>query len=648
MSIPMRTTVPLLVLLLLLISCARHDHETLQTFHLYDVELLESPFHNAQQASLQYILELDVDRLLAPFIREAGLTPPEESYGSWENSGLDGHTGGHYLSALSLMYASTGNPELLRRLEYMIDWLARCQETNANGYVGGIPGGKAMWEEIGRGEINAANFSLNNKWVPWYNIHKLFAGLRDAYLIAGNEKARDILVKLSDWAIDLTKDLTHEQVQAMLISEHGGMNEVLVDVAEITGDEKYLELADKFSHRVLLDPLLREENTLAGLHANTQIPKVVGFQRYAETTNNREWHRASEFFWDTVIDTWTVSIGGNSAHEHFHPADDFSSMITSNQGPETCNTYNMLRLSKHLFLANPDNRYMDYYERALYNHILSSQHPHGGYVYFTPMHPRHYRVYSQPHQCFWCCVGTGLENHGKYGEMIYLHNDNDIFINLFIPSVLTWESKEITLTQNTSFPYEEKTTLTLNTDKPRRFGLNIRIPEWIDKDEFNIQVNGETQRIGTLTGIYASVDRTWRDGDVVTVSLPMKTRIEYLPDGSSWASILHGPVVLAAITGRDDLEGVFADDSRWAHIANGPQYPIEGAPVIVSRDKDFSNMILPSPERPLSFIMPDIIYPTDNSNLTLIPFFEIHEARYMIYWPVVTPDSLEMKPMSYR
>jgi uncharacterized protein len=635
----MRTIIPLLLLSLLLVSCGRNDHDTLQTFHLSDVELLDSPFQQAQQASMQYILELDVDRLLAPFIKDAGLTPPAENYGSWENTGLDGHVGGHYLSALSIMYAATGNPELLRRLEYMIDWLEQCQEANGNGYVGGTPGGQQTWEEIARGDIRAENFSLNDKWVPWYNIHKLYAGLRDAYIITGNVKARDILVGLSDWAYELTRDLTDDQMQQMLVAEHGGMNEIFVDVAEITGNDTYLHLAERFSHRLILDPLLREENALTGLHSNTQIPKVIGFQRYAEAANNNNWNRASEFFWDTMIDKYTVSIGGNSVNEHLHPPDDFSEMLRSNQGPETCNTYNMLRLSKFLFLEKPDRKFLDYYERALYNHILSSKHPRGGYVYFTPIRPQHYRVYSTPHMCFWCCVGTGLENHGKYGEFIYLHDGNDIYVNLFIPSVLTWNEKGLSLTQTTSFPYEETTRFTLDLEEPRSFSLNIRRPEWVDKNEFTIEINGNTYPIDNDNNdIYISLNRTWQTGDVVTVSLPMETTVEYLPDGSNWASIVHGPIVLAAVTGSDDLEGLFADDGRWAHVANGPQYPIDDAPAIVSAEKDFSDKIVVSPERPLAFTMPEILRTSNREGLTLVPFFEVHGARYMIYWPVFTPD----------
>jgi uncharacterized protein len=634
----MRNNFIVAILSLFIISCARQEPDTLQTFELNSITLLEGPFHRAQEASLRYILEMDVDRLLAPFIREAGLTPLAESYGNWENTGLDGHIGGHYLSALSIMYAATGTPELLQRLEYMVEWLARCQEAHGNGYVGGIPGGKTLWTDIAGGKIEPANFSLNDRWVPWYNIHKLYAGLRDAYLIAGNEKARDILISLSDWCYDLTVDLTAEQIQYMLISEHGGMNEIFVDVANITGDTKFLKLAEKFSHRLLLDPLLRGENVLTGMHANTQIPKVIGFQRYAEAVNDPDWNRASVFFWDTIIDNWTISIGGNSVDEHFHPPDDYSSMITSNQGVETCNTYNMLRLTKHLFMAQPQAKYLDYYERAMYNHILSSKHPHGGYVYFTPMRPRHYRVYSQPHEGFWCCVGSGLENHGKYGEMFYLHNGSDLYVNFFISSVVTWEEKGLTLSQTTSFPYEETTRLAFEMEEPLRFVLNIRVPRWVEADTFKITINGEPYPLQISSEMYVPITRTWKEGDIVTVSLPMKTRIEYLPDGSSWASIVHGPVVLAANTGHTDIEGLFADDSRWGHVANGPMYPIDGAPAIVSEVKDFSDKIVPSDERPMAFKMPDVFISPEYRDLTLIPFYEIHGARYMIYWQVVEPQ----------
>ncbi|RYZ47815.1 MAG: glycosyl hydrolase, partial [Chitinophagaceae bacterium] len=407
-------------------------------------------FKKAQETDKAYILSLHADRLLAPFLREAGLPLLAKSYGNWEATGLDGHIGGHYLSALANMYAATGDKRVGERLTYTIDWLEKCQQKDGDGYVGGIPGGKKMWQAIADGKINAGSFSLNDKWVPLYNIHKLFAGLADAYLLTGNSKAKQVLIKLSDWFLRITGNLSDEQLQTILRSEHGGMNEVFADIAEISGDQKYLVLAKRLSHKAILQPLLEKRDALNGQHANTQIPKVIGYLRIAQMDGDKGWLEGARFFWNTVTKNRTISIGGNSVREHFHPANDFSSMIETREGPETCNTYNMLKLSKLLFASAPSSAYMDYYERAVSNHILSSQHPNGGFVYFTPIRPQHYRVYSSPQESFWCCVGTGLENHGKYGEMIYAHNNKDLFINLFIPSVLNWKENGLVLKQETT------------------------------------------------------------------------------------------------------------------------------------------------------------------------------------------------------
>ena len=506
-----------------------------------------------------------------------------------------------------------------------------------------------MWKEISEGKIEAGSFSLNNRWVPLYNIHKLFAGLRDAYLVAGNKKALGMLIKLTDWFYDLTKNLTDDQVQQMLRSEQGGLNEVFADVSKLTGDQKYMELAKRFSDRKILDPLIEGKNELAGLHANTQIPKVIGYKRIADLTGNKDWEKASEFFWNTVIDDWTVSIGGNSVREHFNPPDDFSSMIESNQGPETCNTYNMLRLTKMLFLSDPEGKYMDYFERATYNHILSTEYPvKGGFVYFTPMRPRHYRVYSQPQLCFWCCVGSGMENHGKYGELIYAHTDKDLYVNLFIPSTLEWKEKGITLVQQNNFPDEDKTTLTIKTTKPQKFALNIRYPGWVMKGSMKISINGKDFPIPGKTSLYVPVDRTWKSGDVVSVILPMHTTVEYLPDHSPWASVVYGPIVLAAATDTTDLTGFWADGSRMGHVASGPLYPIDKAPMVVTGDKDFSRSVVPVKGKPLTFTFSGLLYPEKYKSLELVPFYTIRHARYMIYWPVTTPEDLEKKKQALR
>ncbi|HEV7334123.1 MAG TPA: glycoside hydrolase family 127 protein [Flavisolibacter sp.] len=613
----------------------------LKSFPLSNVRLLDSPFKNAQETDRKYILSLDADRLLAPFLREAGITPKAESYGNWENTGLDGHIGGHYLSALANMYAVTGDQKIGERLTYMLDWLEKCQLKDNDGYVGGIPGGKRMWQEIAEGKINAGGFSLNNKWVPLYNIHKLFAGLADAYTISGRPKAKDILVKLSYWFLGLTEKLSDEQLQTILRSEHGGMNEVFADVAFITGDKKLLDLARRLSHRSLLDPLVQKKDALNGLHANTQIPKVIGYMRIAQLTGNEAWADAAHFFWNTVTKNRSISIGGNSVREHFHPANDFSSMIETREGPETCNTYNMLKLSKLLFTSNPSAAYMDYYERAVYNHILSSQHPKGGFVYFTPIRPQHYRVYSQPQQSFWCCVGTGLENHGKYGELIYAHNDNDLFINLFIPSQLTWKEKGLELKQETTFPNNERTSFHFRLTNPRSFTVLFRYPFWIGDGKLKAWVNSKEVTVKRNDNGYASIQRQWKTGDVLSLLLPMEVKAEFLPDSSQWLSFVRGPIVLAAATDTTGLVGLKADGSRMGHIASGPLYPIEKAPMIVSNHKNFSSALQPVKGKPFAYTVGNLIYPDSFRHLQLVPFYTIHDTRYMLYWRYATPAQLE-------
>jgi uncharacterized protein len=626
---------------LFLISITAFSQARLSAFPLSSVQLLNSQFKEAQQTDMQYMLQLDPDRLLAPFLKEAGIPPRKENYGNWENTGLDGHIGGHYLSALSTMYAATGNKEVLRRLNYMIGWLDSCQRKDGKGYVSGVPDGRALWKEIEEGKIKAGSFSLAGRWVPIYNIHKLFAGLRDAYLMAGNEKAKQILVKLSDWFIALTRNLSDDQIQQMLKSEHGGINEVFADVAAITGDEKYLKMARKLSHQAILFPLLQEKDSLNGLHANTQIPKVIGYKRIAEIDGDTSWANAAEYFWNTVVQHRTVSIGGNSVREHFNPATNFSSMIDDVQGPETCNTYNMLRLTEKLFLSNPKSAYIDYFERAVFNHILSSQNPRGGFVYFTPMRPQHYRVYSQPQEGFWCCVGSGLENHGKYGELIYAHDANDLFVNLFIASKLVWKEKGVSLIQQTNFPYQETSLFKFTLSQPKSFKVHLRYPGWVKEGKMQITLNGQPLKATKDENGFVVLNRTWKTGDVISVRMPMQAAMEYLPDGSPWASFVYGPIVLAAKTGDSALVGLKADGSRMGHVASGPLYAIDKSPMIIADESNPALQIKPVKDKPLHFTAADLIYPSSFKNVTLQPFSNIHDSRYMIYWRVTNEKGLK-------
>ncbi|UFH55423.1 glycoside hydrolase family 127 protein [Spirosoma sp. KNUC1025] len=613
----MKTNVFHIALLLLLSVTALAQ---MQPFALQEVRLTGGPFKNAQDVDLRYILALNPDKLLAPYLIDAGLPVKALRYGNWESSGLDGHIGGHYLSALAMMYASTGNAEMKKRLDYMVGQLARCQAKNGTGYVGGIPQGKVFWERIHKGDIDGSSFGLNNTWVPLYNIHKLFAGLRDAYEYAGNQQAKQVLIGLGDWFVELIKPLSDEQIQQVLRTEHGGINETFADLYVLTNDKKYLETAQRISHRALLEPLLAKQDKLTGLHANTQIPKVIGFEKIATLTGRTDWSEAAIYFWQNVSQTRSVAFGGNSVREHFNPTTDFGQLLRSNQGPETCNSFNMLRLSKALFLDKNDLSYVDFYERSLYNHILPSQHPQkGGFVYFTPIRPNHYRVYSQPETSMWCCVGSGLENHTKYGELIYSHSANDLYVNLFIPSTVNWTAKNSKLTQRTEFPYQNQSELVIETTKPQEFSVNIRYPKWAEN--FAILVNGKAQPVDAKPASYVAVRRKWKSGDKIIVRFTTSTRLEYLPDGSNWAAFVKGPVVLAAKTSTNDLTGLFADDSRMGHETKGKLYPLTNAYALVGNPATYLNQLKPIDR--LRFRL---------DSLTLQPFYEVHDARYQMYF----------------
>lgn len=625
---------------LLIISCSAFAQSSLQPFNLSEVRLLGGPFKQAQETDKKYMLSLDADRLLAPYLKEAGLKPKAPSYGNWENTGLDGHIGGHYLSALALMYASTGDAKVKDRMEYMIAELDKCQVKNGDGYLAGIPGGKEIWKEIKAGNIRSSSFSLNGKWVPLYNIHKIYAGLYDAYAVAGNAKAKEMLLKLTDWCIDLVSNLSDQQVQELLKSEHGGLNETFAHVYAITGNQKYLQLAKRFSDQSILNPLLKNTDALNGLHANTQIPKVIGFEQIALLDKDPSWANAAAFFWKTVVEHRTVAIGGNSVREHFHPANNFSSMTESREGPETCNSYNMLKLTKQLFLAAPSNTYLDYYERTLYNHILSSQRPGGGFVYFTPMRPGHYRTYSSPQESFWCCVGSGLENHGKYGELIYAHGKNDLYVNLFIPSTLNWKEKGIQLTQQTLFPDAENTTIKLQLKNKQRFALHLRQPAWIENGKMTVLVNGKKVTFKSGTNGYASIDRVWATGDVLNISLPMYTTTEFMPDGSDWVAFLRGPVVLAAAMDTLNQPNLLADGSRMGHIASGPLFPISDAPLVTGAKNTLANEITLIDKNSLTFSAQNAIYQPKYKSLKLVPFYTLAEKRYVVYFPYSSAEAL--------
>lgn len=619
----------------------------MQDFPLQSVRLLPGPFLSAQQTNMEYLLSLDPDRLVAPYLTEAGLAPKKPSYGNWENSGLDGHTLGHVLTATALLAQGTDDPRPGVMLDYLVGEVARAQAQIGTGYVGGVPHGQELWARISSGDVEPDSFGLNGAWVPWYNLHKLFAGLIDAHTRTGNSLALEVVTGLANWWVAIAKTMSDSLFESMLTTEFGGMNTSFADLAALTGNPDYLWLSHRFSDQRLLGPLLNRTDPLTGMHANTQIAKAVGYARLAQVElpqshlpgrpTAQELTGAARFFWDEVTQKRTLSFGGNSVREHF--AADVSSSFESEQGPETCNTTNMLNLSRLLFLDGsqdqPDAALMDFYERATFNHILSSQHPNGGLVYFTPARPDHYRVYSSAQECFWCCVGTGLENHGRYTELIYTHAEGQLFINLGIASTLTWAPEGLTLRQTTTLTCTDTQVIEIAEapSSSRPLTISIRIPAWT-AGPVGLKINGVPATFITELPGYASVTRIWQAGDSISVQFPKAVTAEPAPDGYPSVSFRYGPSVLALRTSATKMTGLFADDSRMGHVASGPLHPLANTPVIIGLDAAACVTLTKNgaSAAPSLDVTPD-------QPMALEPFSALHDSRYTLYFPTAASET---------
>ena len=603
-------------------------------FPLGDITLLDGPLKHARDLNVQVLLKYDCDRMLAPYCKEAGLQPRKPSYPNWD--GLDGHVGGHYLSALSIN-AATGNEECRKRMEYMISELQLVLDANnqrheawCHNYIGGVPNSAKMWTAFSKGDFGP----YFGTWAPFYNIHKMYAGLRDAWLYCGNEQAKNLFLKFCDWAVDITRDLNDEQMEKMLGNEHGGMNEVLADAYAITGEQKYLDCARRFSHRMLLVPLENGKDCLDNMHANTQIPKVIGYQRIAELAHDVQYHNASEYFWEFVTRQRSLALGGNSRREHFPTKENCIDYINDIDGPESCNTYNMLKLTEDLNRVKPNGMYGDFYETAMFNHILSAQHPqHGGYVYFTPARPRHYRNYSAPNEAMWCCVGTGMEDHGKYGQFVWTHDkgvkaENDaLYVNLFVASELNWKDRKMVIRQQTAFPYAESSVVEVAKGKGT-FILKVRKPSWCEN--FTVKGVGFDADSYEENG-FVCMKRKWKKGDQVKISMPMHAYIKPMINVPQYVAIMYGPILLGMKTGTEDMRGLIADDSRFGQYAGGKKLALDEAPILLPKHlDDIAKDLKPVPGKPLHFKLATRMENAIDGELQ--PFFEIHDSRYMMYW----------------
>lgn len=588
-------------------------------FDIEDVKLLDGPFKHATELNIKSLLAYEPDRLLAKFHIEAGLEPKAEHYGGWENQTLAGHSLGHYLSACALMYKTTGDSAFLERVNYIINELTDCQIALGSGYLGAVPGVKKIFEEeIAKGDIRAKGFDLNGIWAPIYTQHKILAGLLDAYNLCDNEKALAAAVRFADWMDSYISQLDHDQIQEMLNCEHGGINESLAELYAVTGEERYLDLARKFYHEAILDSLSQGYDILPGKHANTQIPKLIGLARIYELTGDTADKETALFFWDRVVNHHSYVTGGNSDHEYFGPADSLRNRL-SESTTETCNVYNMLKLTRHLFELNPSAKLGDFYERALINHILSSQHPVSGRVtYNLSLEMGGHKVYQDP-EWFTCCVGTGMENHSKYASNIYFHNNEELFVNQFIASRLTWKEKNLVLEQTTGFPEEESTHLKIISETPSEFTLMIRYPYWAESG-IKVLVNGHKIKVRQSPSSFVAIRRKWKNGDSIEVNFPFSIRTESMPDDPNRIAIFNGPLVLAGILGD-------TNDQK----AYDPMY----VPVFITEMEHLPENLEPVKGEPNAFKTVSIGRPRD---VLLKPFYTTHDIKYSIYWDIVSEE----------
>ncbi|HEY4232120.1 MAG TPA: beta-L-arabinofuranosidase domain-containing protein [Lacipirellulaceae bacterium] len=621
----------LIVALVGLLSASSRSAETVelkaQPFDLSEVRLLDSPFKIAQDADAKYMGSLDLDRLLHNFRVNAALPTTAKPLGGWEapSCELRGHFVGHYLTACALMYQSTGDPEWKRRVDYLVAELAKCQDSLGDGYLSAFP--TSTFDKLEAGV---------HVWAPYYTIHKIMAGLLDAYQLCGNEQALDIDKKMATYFADRLSKLSDEQIERTFHTtgvgpgtEFGGMSVVLHKLYAVTGDFQDLRLANTFDRNWLAVPLAHGDDTLTGLHANTHIPQVDGYAWHYRVTGDTKYRDAAQHFWEIVTGSHSFVTGSNSFGEHFAKPGTEASQLSPTTA-ETCNTYNMLKLTRDLFQFDPKPQYADYYERALYNHILASIDPADGMtMYFLSLAPGHFKVYSTPTDSFWCCTGTGLENHAKYGDSIYFHDDSTLWVNLFIPSELNWREKEISVRQETKFPGEPVTTLVVRTSKPISLAVKLRVPYWATQG-VTVKVNGEMVQTAAKPETYLTLNREWKDGDRVEYSIPMSLHIHRASDLENNVAIMYGPLVLAGQFGTDGVPS--PAEARDQNQFN--KLPRPEIPVLANADDNVATWLKPMPGQALTFQSTGVSKPAD---VIMVPLYAVRHERYTVYWKIGTP-----------
>jgi len=598
------------------------------------VRLTGGPLKHAQDLDAAYLLKLEPDRMLAHYRRLAGLEPKAEGYGGWDADGrqLTGHIAGHYLSAVSLMWAATGDERFKQRADYIVQQLKEVQDAHGNGFAGALENCQEQFGEVAKGNIRSGGFDLNGLWSPWYTLHKTFAGLRDAYRYTGNQTALEVEVKFAEWAEAILANLDDAQIQKMLNTEFGGMNEVLVDLYVDTGDERWLALSYKFEHRAILDPLKHRHDVLGGTHGNTQVPKLIGsLARYAAIGDEGD-GTAARFFWDRVVNHHSFATGGHGKDEYFGAPDKLNDFVEGRTA-ETCDVYNMLKLTRKLFALDPDPRYADFEERALFNHILASIDPtDGSTCYMVPVGQGVQREYQDMFHSFTCCVGTGMESHARHGDGIYYVADGRMWINLYAPSTADWKEAGAKIEMQTDFPEGESATATIDLDSPRELTLAFRRPSWAGEG-FLVAVNGEPVTDLPPPGSYVELKRTWKSGDRVSLKLPKRLRLEPLPDNPDRVAIMWGPLVLAGDLGPERRRG----DRRNRRADTKPQ----DIPVFVTNGESVDQWLKPVANADGAEFRTDGV--GRETDVDFLPFYRLQRHVYGGYWDLFTTSQWEQR-----
>lgn len=609
---------------------------------LADVRVTGGPLKRAQDLDAQYLLSLEPDRMMAFLRKSAGLEPRAEGYNGWDGPGrqLTGHIAGHYLSAVSLMYAATGDPRFKERADYLVSELKAVQDKQGDGYIGaqadrdGVDG-KLRMMELAKGVIRSGGFDLNGLWSPWYVLHKIYAGLRDAYRLTGNREALEVEVRFAAWAEGLLGKLDHDQTQRMLNTEFGGMNEILVDLYADTGDRRWLALADRFQHEAIVGPLSRREDILGGKHGNTLVPKLLGsLARYVYTGSPADGTAAS-FFWDQVALHHSFATGGHGRNEYFGEPDRLNDMIEGRTA-ETCNVYNMIKMARTLFALDPQVRYADFHERALFNHILGSIDPaDGATCYMVPVGRGVAREYQNMREDFTCCVGSGMESHALHADGLYYEAGDRLWVNLYVPSTAEWRAAGVRLAAETDFPDGQAASLTLTVASPKTLTIALRRPWWAGAG-FRVAVNGKPETDLPPPGSYVELRRRWVSGARIDLTLPKGLHLEPLPDNPTRVAVLNGPLVLAGDLGPLP-ERMTGEDANFALRPS--------APVLLAAAQPVERWIEPIASRPGVFRTKGVGRDRD---VDLVPFYQLHRRVYASYWDLYTPAQWEQRQAEVR